>query len=487
MLEQIPGVDEYFEAITEVLVEALDDPRAGLSQALEEYMIDQGAFGTSGVGAFDGEQNGTDLLFECWGVDEIFISEGANGYINTIYRETNKSVAAVVERYGIERVSAKTREAFENGKLHEQVKILQAIEPRSHIPPGIEGNLAMPWASIHIESEANHILIESGYNELPVMVSRFYKAHNEVYGRSPALQALPDILEINATKEARISAIEKSLDPPLGVIDDGVLGNGEIDTSAGGINVFNVTSGRVGNQQPIFPLFTVGTIREVDKSIEELSNNIMEHFNIDRLLDFNTNQQMTASEAVMRDRIRSESLTAIFTRQISELFTPLVERAVSILFRKGKLGVIEGSPQQAILEAQGHTPIIIPEPVLKLLGAGREFYKVRYFTPAARMLEVGEAEGVMRTWEFAGSLAQADPSVLDNLDADESLKVIGRVRGAPTQIMRNDREIAMIRQQRAQQQQMAQKAAMAQQGAEIAKTGNEADQVNQQIEQAAEA
>lgn len=459
---------EYFEFMNAEIIKALDDPRSGLALALEEYMIDQGSFGTSGISCFQGDESA--LMFKCWGVDEISIEEGRNGQIRTIYREFEISVLQAAEDYGLENLSKGVNELYKNGDTSDKVKFLHIISPKSLLEKRDD---EMDFEGIHIEMDANKIVKEEGFFEMPVIVSRFLKRRNEVYGRSPAMEALPDILELNATKEARIVAIEKSLDPPLGVYDDSILGNEEVDTSAGGISVF-AASGRLQNRNPIFPLFTVETIREVDKSVEDLMMSINEHFYIDRLLDFNNKSEMTLGEAQMRNQIRAEGLGSLFTRQQTELFVPLLNRVVAVLWRAGYLGVIPGSDEESIAIARGENPRYVPDELADIIVNGQDFYKIEFITPAARMMEAAEAQGIMRAWEFAAFAGQYDQSVFDGLNADRSLEILSKSMGAPTAIMKSEEAIQMIREQRAAQQEAQMQAEMAKQQMEVVQATSQA-------------
>lgn len=94
------------------------------------------------------------------------------------------------------------------------------------------------------------------------------------------------------------------------VLDDGTLGAGEIDDSPNGVTVVNV-SGRISNQDPIKPLYTVGELQSVENHTEQLRQQITQAFFIDRLLDLNNDTRMTLGEAQIRNRIRGESLTSI--------------------------------------------------------------------------------------------------------------------------------------------------------------------------------
>ena len=478
---------DYFEKINEVLYEALDDPSAGLVLALEEYMNDQGAFGCSGLYCDDSHGDESELIFKAWGIDEVCLEEGKSGSVDIVYREFEWSVNKIVNEYGLENVSKRVSDKWNDGRYDDKFKILHIIEPRE-MTPKRKGNEAMPYMSLHIEIEARKLLRESGFQEKPAYFARFYKKRGEVYGRSPGMDALPDILELNATREARISAIEKSLDPPLAIENDGILGGGSLDTSAGAMNVLNITGRAQSTGNPIFPLYTVDTIREADKSIEELKTQISEHFNIDSLLDFNNNTQMTLGETQMRAGIRAQALGSLFTRQINEVLTPIIERAVAVLFRKEKLGYFPDDPIIEEIEFLGLEDFIkIPEDVAKLIVAGKDFYTVKYDTPAANMMRAEEAQGVVRAWEFAGQIAQFNPEILDNLDADKSLEVIAGASGAPSSIMISTELKEAIREQRAamQQQQMEmeqqqQQLGQVEQAANIADTMEPESNENQQ-------
>lgn len=472
-LPKTKAIKDYYEKISQACVRAMDDPKAGLTLALEEYMTDQGSFGTSGIGTFSGQDS--DLLYMAYGVQNIKIAEGENGYVNCVYVDLEKDLRQAIEEYGIENLSDKLQELAKGGKLDSKVKILHAIEPRKLVQTEKLNNLSMPYKSVHIERDTKHIIKESGFEEMPIHIARFFKIYGSIYGGSPGADALPDVMELNVVTETRMLAQEKALDPPLGIMNDSVAGSNKIDTSAGAINVIRI-KGQIGSQPPIFPIAPVGAIFEADKQIEMLKLSINEHFNIDRLLDFNNEAQMTLGEAQLRAKIRAEGLTSLFVRQIKELFTPMVERSVAILFRKGKLGVMPGTLEAKIDEIFGGEEVItIPEEVAELIQQGKDFYEIKYLSPAARLMEAEEAQGIMQVWEFAGNLAKVDPDALLCLDAEESVKKVGFIWGAPTGIFRSDEEVQKIKEMQAQQMEQQQAMMAAQQGAMIAKDATQAD------------
>ena len=47
---------EYYQFMLDTIINVMDSPKAGLSSAYNEYMLDQTSFGTSGIGVFEIEE-----------------------------------------------------------------------------------------------------------------------------------------------------------------------------------------------------------------------------------------------------------------------------------------------------------------------------------------------------------------------------------------------------------------------------------------------
>jgi len=473
-MEYTSSIKSYYETITTKQIAVMDNPKAGLPMALDEYMLDQLGFGTSAVEVARDKQ--TKVRYRAWGVKNISIAEGKNGFVDTVYVEINFPIHVIVKEYGLDKVSEKVRGLFKKREFDKEFPILIAIEPRitDDFTAKGKGNQGMPFQSVHIEMDTNHFLKESGYTELPILVARFWKIIGEVYGRCPGMDALPSTLEANAVWEAVTIAIEKNLNPPLGVLDDGRLGGGEIDTSAGAVNVFNIT-GRAGEKNPIFPLYTVGEIKQSVNLLEQLSKDIADHFFIDRLLDFNNETRMTLGEANIRNRLRNSTLGSIFTRQIAELFSPLIERTFNILLEAGEFGVINNSIEhQMALLTSDEMPIVIPDEVARLMLSGRDVYRIEYFTPALRIMQAEEANGIMQTIEAAGIMTKSGfPEVNDNVDGDIALRRYSDIVGAPSEILKAPKDVEVMRVERDKQLRQAQELEQAKNVAEAARNAGQ--------------
>ena len=482
LARNIPDTKENRDFINEQsnrLLEQMNHPNAGLALALNEYMRDTVTFGTAGVGTFDSPEHENyecDFMFQPWDTKRTTIEEGPNGLVNRIYYEVEKTIEQLVLEFGIENVSQTSRDMYKNRSFDIKVSVLHAIEPRYDRDPDGESVFDMPVRSVYIElkgggvnigggspgvgvSSPNDgaILKESGFEAMPVFVNRFYKNLRERYGRSPAMDALPDVLELNALREAEIVATEKLLDPPLAILDDGRLGASVVDTSAGAINVFNISGRMNGNQPPIMQLQTIQEIKSTKDRIEELKQSVADHFMIDHLLDFNNKTEMTLGEVNIREKFRARLLSGMFSRQIMEVFNPLIHYCYNRMLSKGKLGVMHGSKAHLNSILMGYPELIIPADIAAAMIRGEEVYTVKYLTPAMRMVQAENMGGILNTWKFMNDVAASQPEIYDNVDEDKSVKYISEFAGAPQDIIRSAETIKQIRDVRAKAQAEQQK------------------------------
>jgi Bacteriophage head to tail connecting protein len=459
-------IKDWFDYVTRTMVKYMDDSHSGLRLALQEYMSDQGSFGTAGLAVLENDDPKKPILFRAWNVKGMVIDEGPDGFVDTVYNLRSMTLRQALQEYGYETLSSESRKRIDAGLLQEKVEILHCIEPRIARNPHGFGVLNMPIASIHIEYSTGKILKESGFDEMPILVARFSKATDEIYGRSPAMDAMPDIIELNALWEAVMIASEKQLDPPLAVANNSVTGNGVVDTSAGGMNVID-TNGLGNVKDIIIPLYTVGEFNSVYKIIEKLEASISQAFMIDRLLDFNNETRMTAYETSVRNQLRGESIGSVFARQEAELFTPLIERTFNLLFRRGYFGVLQGSTQEQMLLAQNRVPRYIPDAIVNTINQDEEVFKIGYISPAKRIMQAEELQGLMTSVQFVTQAAAIDPNSRDALDMDMAVWKVAELSGTPTEIMNSEEDMAVIRQARAKQNEAVAQAENARNQSEI--------------------
>ena len=429
---------KYYEDINKSIYRYMESEKAGFELAFQENLNEEAAFGTGAFGVFQGDYRNP-LVFKCWSLQSLRISQSTDEFVDTLYFDEKLTAEQVVNTYGLENVSEATRKKYNEEKSRlEKVLICIAIEPRTtedkkSAPKA--GNKSMPFATYHFEVDNKHMLKESGYTELPSKVSRWYRLASETYGRSPVMDALPAIMQLNALKEAFIVGVEKKVEPPLYTMDDGTLGAAVVDTSAGGLSVFNM-SGRMNGQPPIGIIFDVGELQSLTVAIEGFRTEIMQHFLIDKLYDLNNKTRMTLGEAEIRYDIRSDALSSVYSRIFNEQLTPIIERSVNILFEMGFMGVTEDDgTKQSMLLSNGVDPIIIPQEVQEAILAGKPFYDVEYISPAAQLLRASEKAGVNETINGIIALANLNPDAFEYLNLGEAIEAIRDLSGAPSKIL----------------------------------------------------
>ena len=207
----------WLESATEVMYTAFS--RSNFQQEIFELYHDLITFGTAAMHVQ--EDNEDVLKFSTRHINEIFIAEDDKGRIDTVYRKFKLSARAAMQQFG-EAVSTDIKSQIKKDPYNE-VDILHAVYPRADFNPKLKDTENMPFESVYVEYKNANELSVSGFQEFPFVVPRYLKASHEVYGRSPAMTALPDVKMLNEMSKTTIKAAQKQVDPPLLVPDDGFL------------------------------------------------------------------------------------------------------------------------------------------------------------------------------------------------------------------------------------------------------------------------
>lgn len=461
---------DYWDQVTIRLSQIMDNPKSGFLTSFQEYLTEQGVFGTSGEFVEETDDLDVPVIYRPINYRDLFIDVSPYGEVDTVYIRYNMTLKDIYKTYGPDALTLEEQKEMRDTKNNKKYEIVNAIEPRLEYDPDSKSNLDFPYSSCHVDITRDRLLKESGYKELPVYVGRFMHALSEKYGRSPGMIALPSIREINQLRYLLITAGEKLLYPPVNVIEGSIVGNDEVDLSPRGINVVSV-SGKLGNYRgrPIEQTTDVNDPQWAFSRLTELIEIIKNHFYQDRLMDLNNEQRMTLGEANIRNQLRGQSLNPIYARQQKENLERKIERTFNIALGKGLLGVVKGSEEEATLLAQGITPFYIPDSVVDRMISGREVYKVQFVSPAMRIMQVEESSGIEQTLQFAIGVAQVDPTVMDNYDLDYTMKRAAELFGGPSKMVRAADTVAKIREQRQQQQEQAMQVQMMSENSNTAK------------------
>jgi len=431
--EDVDGEDEaklWLQSATDAMYTAFN--RSNFQQEIFELYHDLITFGTAAMFI---EEDDADLIkFSTRHINEVFIAENDKGRIDTIYRRFKISARAAVQKFG-DKISSDIRSIVDKDP-YKEIEIIHAVYPRKDFNPTKKDKSNMPFESVYIEFKTGNELSVSGFKEFPFVVPRYLKASNEIYGRSPAMTALPDVKMLNEMSKTTIKAAQKQVDPPLLVPDDGFLL--PVRTVPGGLNFY-----RSGTRDRIEPL-NIGANNPLGLNMEQQRRDaIRAVFYVNQLM-MQDGPQMTATEVIQRNEEKMRLLGPVLGRLQSELLKPLIDRVFNILLRNNML------PQA-------------PE-----FLSGRDI-EIEYVSPLAKAQKSSELQSIMRAIEILGSLANVAP-VFDYVNFDNLVKHLADIVGVPQKILKSQSQVNAERQQAQQQQQEMQQMQQVQQ---LAKAGGD--------------
>ena len=413
-LNSLDEAKEWLEDATSRMYDVI--AKSNFQQEIFECYHDLIAFGTSCLMI---EEDQDDIInFSARHIKEIYIQENKKGFVDTIYRRFKMPAQAAADKFGIENIS---KDLINTAKKNpfDEVDLVHVIRPRYDFDPQKLDKKNMPFQSIYFEYGSGHIISIGGFKENPYVIPRYLKASTEVYGRSPGMNALPDVKVLNKMVENSLKAAAKQIDPPLLIPDDGMLA--PVRMSPGSINYY-----RAGSRDRIEPLNINANNATTLNSENQRRDAIVKMFHVDQLV-ISENRNMTATEVVQRQEEKMRILGPVLGRLQSELLSPLIIRIFNILLRNGLF-----LPAPEILRSQE--------------------LNIEYVSPMALAQRGQELQSIMRGLELFGSMAQTMP-VMDYIDENGFIKQIIDILGLPAKMIKSDAQVQEIRQQRAAQEQ----------------------------------
>ena len=393
--------------------------RSNFQQEIFENYHDLIAFGTSCLMV---EEDEDDIIrFSARHIKEIYVEENKKGLIDNVYRKFKLTVDQAIQKFGPENLSKEINNTHKSNP-YDEVEICHIVRPRFSYDGSKQDKKNMKFQSIYFEHSTDHIISVGGFNENPYVVSRYLKSSTEIYGRSPSMNALPDVKVLNKMVEHGLKAAAKMIDPPLLVPDDSMLA--PVRMTPGSLNYY-----RSGSRDRIEPL-NIGQNTTVTLNAENARREaIARMFHVDQL-QIQSNRTMTATEVLQRNEEKMRILGPVMGRIQSELLEPMINRVFLIMLRN-----------RLFKEA----PAIL---------ANQEI-DIEYVSPMALAQKGQELQNVMRGLELFGSLAQTMP-VMDYIDENGLVKQLVQTLGLPARMIKSDKEVQAIRMERqeAQQQQM---------------------------------
>lgn len=403
--------------------------------AMGVMYFDLVVFGTACVLIYEDFDNVIRLYNPCAG--EFFYELDSKLNVAYLAREFTQTHQQIADEFGLQNVTDDVKQSVNSTKnpgmagqtTHEKL-VMHLIEPNTGFPGLVPKHF--PWREIYWEwgSPRDKLLRTRGFHDWPGMTPRWDVVANDPYGRSPGMDALGDIKQLQQETRRKAQAIDKMVNPPM--IADVQLKNQPASTIPGGWTyVAGLDNQRVGAK----PLYTVmPPIAEMKQDIAEVQQRIKITFHNDLftgISDLTTVR--TATEIDARREEKLVLLGPVLERIIGEGLGKAIDRTWGIMMR-GKL---------------------LPPPPPQLQTAPTHV-EVDYISMLALAQRGIATAGIEKLWGFAGNLAAVKPEVLDNLDEDQTIDEYADALGVSPKLLRDPKQVAAMRQARAQQQQAAQ-------------------------------
>lgn len=444
-LGEMADVKAWLDDVTQAIRDSL--AKSNFYSVLPAFYHDRHLFGASSLACEEDEKEV--VRFYKRPVGSYAVGLNRRGRINAFWYSFRQSASDIVDQWGPGGVPDTVRQAMAQGRPFQEFEIESLVEENPE--KGGRPFRQIYWMSGSDSDPHGCLEITKGY-EFPVLFGRWEVQGSDVYGSSPAIEALGDIKQLQYLESEKLRLIDLISKPPLAAPEH--LRNKGASLTPG--TMVYVTP--LQTQQKVEPIYTPshGALQQVMAEIAVVSERVRAAFYADlfRMLDFLDDRQRTAYEISERKEEKIAMLGPQLESLSDEVLDPVIERTYSILDRAGKLPPIP--------EALDSVEV-----------------RVEYTSMLAQAQKASGTGTIERVLGLAANLVSVtgDPSTMDKIDVDQVLDEVHAQQGAPARILRSDDDVRKMREGRAQQQQMAQAAAMApamKQGAEALKIAGEA-------------
>lgn len=451
-INEIQTVKVWLEQVRDRIMKVF--LKSNLYTTLPQCYEDLGAYGTAAFFVMPDEE----AVFRCYHLPcgSYMLGLDGDGRVDTCYREYEQTVKQLVDEFGFDACSISTQNLFRNGNLDTWVPVVHVVQPNAQHDSDKIDPTKMKFVSDYYETNdtTEGFLKQSGFNSFAVIAPRWKLTGEDVYGTSPAMEALGDVLGLQIEQKRKVQLIEKHVNPPMTAPTS--LRNKEMSSIAGGVTFVDTTTGQ-GTFAPAYQT-TLQGLNYLSEDIKDLQGRIRTAFFADLFLMISNDQRsgVTAYERQIEVEEKMLALGPVYLRLNDEMLDPLAHCVYQMLIELSLpywRGLINGDP-------------ILPPPPPELMGLE---LTIEYISIMAQAMKAIGVTSIERTFNFAGSLSQAFPEVLDVLDPTEGMIAYAEMNGTAPKLVRDKKVVAQIRDQRAKDTQAAQAMEMAKQGSETAK------------------
>jgi hypothetical protein len=366
-----------------------------------------------------------ELVYRNYHIADIFFEENKDGVIDVVFRRMYYTARQMKQKFTT--VPTVVQQALDSKDFTKKFEVVHAVYPRTDYDDSKVDNKKFVSEYILVEDES--VLEQGGYDSMPYLIGRFDKSPDELMGRSPAIELLPDIKMVNRLRETFVVSSEKQAIGTLIVEDDSVIGQPAVGSG-------DVIIKRAGAPDPTIlesgsnPALTAEVLTAERQGIMEGFYNDL----FDALAQY---RNMTAYEVSQRVEEKMVMLAPAISGLAKELFDPLIQRSLDQIytFRDGPEKVSE----KIVINYQGRLAMAMSN----------------------------MQSNAIEIWIAKWSPYQQFYPVIDVLKIDEAAAASALNAGVPAEHIRTQDELVAYRKESSDMNRLAQQA-------EIAATGSQA-------------
>lgn len=380
-------------------------------------------------------------------VGEYALAVDDMGRVDTLARKLHMTVSQLAKQFPRESLSTAVRNLIDRNSLDAWVPVMHFIAPRSDLDPTKRDARNMRFESVYLEAGSNEdrFLGVGGFERFPALCPRWVVTSNDTYGRSPGMDCLGDVKQLQHQQLRKAQGIDYQVMPPIQV-PTAYKDQADKRLPGGVMYVDSATPG--GGVRSAFDVQI--NLQHLTLDIQDTRERIRSAYYADLFLMLANMDRtsMTATEVAERHEEKLLMLGPVLERLQNELHAPLID----ITFDQ--------------LAAAGALP---PAPE-ELQGVELE---VEFVSTLAQAQRAVAAAGTDRWLATIGQLAPIFPGVVAKVNADQIVDEYGDMYGVNPRLIVPDEEAAAAREAQARALQAQQAAAAAPVAADAAKTVSE--------------
>jgi hypothetical protein len=389
--------------------------------SLPMYFRDAGSIGTATIYTEEDLGTGTQVHTSIH-PREVFIDENKFGFVDTVFRKFEMTARAAVQRFGEESLA---NAIVQNADKHPSETHLfwHAVFPSKDA--WAPGKGRKKYRSIYFMAEetktnGSAVVREKGYEVFPYAVWRFRKNSDEVYGYSPAADAIVEVFSLNQISKDLLEAGHLAVRPAKNVPEEM---RGNVRITPDGNNYYS------DPQRVITPIqtsvnFPIGVDRE-----ERLQKSIEDKYRVEFFLTLaRAEREMTAFEISERQSEKAVLMGPQVDQLYHEGLTPIFDIVSDIEDRAGRLppppDILRNFPNASINVtltgplAQAQKRLFKLQPINSGINAVAPMAQI-FPNITKKIREMEMAEEILEATAFPQHLIRSDEEVEEMIQAEQ--------------------------------------------------------------------